>query len=66
MLQFDYLLERREPRVAMVSVFMRGELERAEARGKERGMGGRKMAGADYFTVAALTPLLLRETQPMT
>ena len=47
-----------EPRVAAVSVFMRGVSE-------SRGMRGGEMAGADYLAVAALTPLP-RETQPLT
>ena len=72
MLQFEYLLlavdEPGEPRVAVVSVFMRGRAGAGE-QGDGEGRGGRgcarEMAGADYLTVAALTPLL-RETQPVT
>ena len=50
---------RGEPRVAAVSVFMRGG--RAEPGMRKGG----EMAGADYLAVAALTPLA-RETQPLT
>ena len=66
MLQFEYLLlavdEPGEPRVAVVSVFMRGRAGAVEQGEGRRGCA-QEMAGADYLTVAALTPLP-RETQP--